>query len=198
MRLSWIILILSIVLAIINTLVIFISSAFVKIRLKIDKTDVNGITALSISNIVPIYKVKVRHIPKKLTDTEKDKIRNERAFRDMVYCRSELWDLYKYIRPRVVLHSMLVEGKIGVDDAYYTAILAPTVSIAVYNIVFNCFRNFDSTPIINISPDFDSISAKGEISCIFKLKIAHSIIVLIKMFKIFMKSRKRRKIISQT
>lgn len=193
MRVSWIFWILLILFTGINLSLIFLSYAVVKISLKIDKTVVNGIAALSINNIIPIYHIKVRHIPQKLTDTEKDKIRNKRAMQDMIYCRVEIINLIKYLRPKVVLHSMSIKGKVGIDDAFYTAILAPSSGIVLHNIIFNCFCNFDTTPIIEVSPDFDSKSAKGEISCIFKLKIAHSIVMLIKMSKILIKIKHRIK-----
>lgn len=186
MKISWI-LWSGIILTFANLLFIFFASVNLKIRITFNKADVNGIAALFINNIIPIHKIKVAHIPRKLTDTEKDKIRNKRTMRAVRYCRVEIINLLKYLKPRVILHNISMKGDIGVGDAYYTAILAPTTAIVINNIIFNCFHNLDSAPIINIVPNFDCISAKGEISCIFKLKIAHSIVMLIKMFKILIK-----------
>lgn len=87
-------------------------------------------------------------------------------------------------RKRVLLNQFNLSGTIGVEDAYYTAMIIGICQSMPNVLLPLIFNNLLKQPQINFTPDFNKKIIKLDLFCIVSLKFTHIIKVLIKFLLI--------------
>ncbi len=96
-----------------------------------------------------------------------------------------------YLREKITVREFSLNIEIGADDAFHTGMLgglAWSAAGSLLSLVCNTFRV--EKKHISVKPDFKESKFAAALSCIFRLKLAHIIIVA---FKHYLSTRKRRK-----
>jgi len=103
-------------------------------------------------------------------------------------------DIKCYIIKRLILKEFNLRISIGTEDSFYTGIITGTLWIiagAVASYLSNTFKT--NKNCINITPNFSEKELVVELYCIFKTKIAHIIVVGLKLLMRWLSTKTKLK-----
>lgn len=106
---------------------------------------------------------------------------------------NDIFDILSYIRRKVVLKNSTINIRLGVDDAYYTAILATIMSLVINTCIPLTVVHIKEMPQVSIIPDFNKKVFKFNFYCIVRLRLTHIIFIARKPI-VFGKLIKQRKV----